>query len=95
MAALGHSGGVGRPWRDDGSDVFTEKSSDQNYEELLTFEQLTIFGFYCENVMSHAALAWEGWGFDAHYEHVLGDAGEARFAMNEAPQNFSVSGHVC
>lgn len=82
MAALGHSGGVGRPRGDDGSDEMAEKPSDQNYERLLTFAKLTFFGFYCENVISPDALAWEGWVIDALTKHVLGDAGEALFAKN-------------
>lgn len=94
-AALGHSGGVGRRWRDVGSGGRAEQPSDQNYEQLLTFVNLVNFRFRCENAMSLDALAWEVWGIDANDRHVLGDAGEQGFAMNEASQNFSVVSHVC
>lgn len=95
MGALGHSGAVSRRAGEKGSDGTTEKPSDQNYARLLTFENLVIFRFHCENLTSHCATAWEGCGIEAEKNHVLGDAGEARFAIDEASQNFAAIGHVC
>lgn len=82
MAALGHSKAVGRRRGDDGSGAMAKNPADQNYEEPLTFANLVFSGFYCENIFSPDALAWEGWGIFAWKEYVLGDAGEAQFAKH-------------